>query len=260
MCDTCGCGDPHLHPHDHAHDHAHDHTHHHEHGHGHSHDHVHDHAHGHAHPPARTIEVQKPALALNQRYADQNRGWFRAKGLTVFNLLSSPGSGKTTLLEHTLRAVPGCAAVVGDLQTENDANRLRATGAPAVQITTGATCHLDAHMVAHALPKLNLDGVTRLFIENVGNLVCPASYDLGENRRVVLLSVTEGEDKPQKYPVIFHNADLVLITKCDLAEAVGFDRDKALTIIRQVAPRAQILEVSARTGQGMAEWQAWLSS
>jgi hydrogenase nickel incorporation protein HypB len=202
--------------------------------------------------------VQKPALALNQRHADQNRGWFRAKGLTVFNLLSSPGSGKTTLLERTLRDIPRAAAIVGDLQTENDAVRLRASGAQAIQITTGATCHLDAHMVAHALEKLAADGLRYLFIENVGNLVCPASYDLGEDRRVVLLSVTEGEDKPLKYPVIFRQADLVLITKCDLAAAVGFDRDKALAGIRQTAPKAKILEVSAKTGVGLDAWHAWL--
>ena len=240
MCDTCGCNDPHNHPHDHAHPHA------------------HPREHGHP-PPPRTIAVQQPALALNQRLADQNRGWFRAKGLKVFNLLSSPGSGKTTLLERTLRDVPRCAAIVGDLQTENDAVRLRASGAQAIQITTGATCHLDAHMVAHALEKLDVNGLGTLFIENVGNLVCPASYDLGEDRRVVLLSVTEGEDKPQKYPVIFHHADLVLITKCDLAAAVGFDREKALACIRQAAPRAQILEVSARTGAGLDAWYAWLA-
>ena len=240
MCDTCGCNDPHNHPHEHAPAHA------------------HNHAHGHP-PPSRTIAVQQPALALNQRHADQNRGWFRAKGLKVFNLLSSPGSGKTTLLERTLRDVPRCAAIVGDLQTENDAVRLRASGAQAIQITTGATCHLDAHMVAHALEKLDVNGLGTLFIENVGNLVCPASYDLGEDRRVVLLSVTEGEDKPQKYPVIFHHADLVLITKCDLAAAVGFDREKALACIRQAAPRAQILEVSARTGAGLDAWYAWLA-
>lgn len=241
MCDTCGCGDPHSHPHDP--------------GHG------HDHGHGHSHPPpTRTLTVQQPALALNQRHADQNRGWFRAKGLKTFNLLSSPGSGKTTLLERTLRDVPRAAAIVGDLQTENDAVRLRASGAQAIQITTGATCHLDAHMVAHALEKLDANGLDVLFIENVGNLVCPASYDLGEDRRVVLLSVTEGEDKPLKYPVIFLHADLVLITKTDLAEAVGFDREKALAAIRQTAPKAKILEVSAKTGAGLDAWYAWLES
>ena len=241
MCDTCGCGDPHSH--------------------GHSHEHGHAHAHEHGHPPpTRTLPVQKSALELNQRLADQNRGWFRAKGLKVFNLLSSPGSGKTALLERTLRDVPRAAAIVGDLQTENDAVRLRASGAQAIQITTGATCHLDAHMVAHALDKLDVSGLATLFIENVGNLVCPASYDLGEAKRVVLLSVTEGEDKPLKYPVIFRNADLVLVTKIDLAEAVGFDREKALAAIRQTAPRAQILELSARSGTGLDAWYAWLAS
>ena len=240
MCDTCGCGDPHSH--------------------GHSHEHGHAHAHEHGHPPpTRTLPVQKSALELNQRLADQNRGWFRAKGLKVFNLLSSPGSGKTALLERTLRDVPRAAAIVGDLQTENDAVRLRASGAQAIQITTGATCHLDAHMVAHALDKLDVSGLATLFIENVGNLVCPASYDLGEAKRVVLLSVTEGEDKPLKYPVIFRNADLVLVTKTDLAAAVGFDREKALASIRQTAPRAQILEVSAKTGAGCDAWLAWLA-
>ena len=244
MCDTCGCNDPHNHPHDHAQPHAHG----------------HDHDHGHAHPPpVRTVPVQKSALELNQRLADQNRGWFRAKGLRVFNLLSSPGSGKTLLLERTLRELPRSAAIVGDLQTENDAVRLRASCAQAVQITTGATCHLDAHMVAHALEQLDTRGLDRLFIENVGNLVCPASYDLGEDRRVVLLSVTEGEDKPLKYPVIFLNADLVLVTKCDLAAAASFDREKALAAIRQVAPRARILEVSAKTGAGLDAWYAWLA-
>ena len=244
MCDTCGCNDPHNHPHDHAQSHAHGHDHAHEHGHP---------------PPVRTVPVQKSALELNQRLADQNRGWFRAKGLKVFNLLSSPGSGKTALLERTLCTLPRAAAIVGDLQTENDADRLRATGAQAVQIVTGATCHLDAHMVAHALEKLDVAGLETLFIENVGNLVCPASYDLGEAKRVVLLSVTEGEDKPLKYPVIFRNADLVLVTKTDLAAAVGFDREKALASIRQTAPRAQILEVSAKTGAGCDAWLAWLA-
>lgn len=238
MCETCGCGDSHHPPHEHGHDH--------------------DHAHGHP-PPVRTLDVRKSALELNQRLADQNRGWFRAKGLKVFNLLSSPGSGKTTLLERTLRDVPRAAAIVGDLQTENDAVRLRASGAQAIQITTGATCHLDAHMVAHALEKLEANGLEKLFIENVGNLVCPASYDLGEDRRVVLLSVTEGEDKPLKYPVMFLRADLVLVTKCDLAAAVGFDREKALAAIRQTAPKAQILEVSAKTGAGLDAWYAWLA-
>lgn len=242
MCESCGCGETNPHLHGHGHDHAH------------GHDHGHDHGHGHV------IPVRSSALALNQRLADQNRGWFRAKGWTVYNLLSSPGSGKTALLERTLAAVPGSAALVGDLQTERDADRLRASGAPAVQITTGETCHLDAHMVAHALDKLPADGIRRLFIENVGNLVCPASFDLGEKVRVVLLSVTEGEDKPLKYPVIFREADLVLVTKTDLAAAVGFDRDAALANIRQVAPRAAILDVSAKTGAGLDAWYRWIEA
>jgi len=205
------------------------------------------------------VDVRKPALELNQRFADQNRGWFRAKGLKTFNLLSSPGSGKTALLERTLRALPRAAAIVGDLQTENDADRLRAAGAQAIQIVTGATCHLDAHMVAHALERLDATNLDVLFIENVGNLVCPASYDLGEDKRVVLLSVTEGEDKPLKYPVIFRRADLVVVSKIDLAEAVGFDRAKTWAAIRQTAPRAEILETSAKTGAGFDAWLAWLA-
>ncbi len=236
MCDHCGCGAPH--PHDPPH--------------------VHGAGHGHP-PPTRSVDVRKPALELNQRFADQNRGWFRAKGLKTFNLLSSPGSGKTALLERTLRAMPRAAAIVGDLQTENDADRLRAAGAQAIQIVTGATCHLDAHMVAHALERLDATGLEVLFIENVGNLVCPASYDLGEDKRVVLLSVTEGEDKPLKYPVIFRRADLVVVSKIDLAEAVGFDRAQAWAAIRQTAPRAEILETSAKTGAGFDAWLAWLA-
>ena len=242
MCDDCGCG----HPHDHSHNHSHDGAH------GVSHGHSHDHA------ATRTVEIHTPALALNQRHADQNRGWFRAKGLKVFNLLSSPGSGKTLLLERTLRDLPRSAAIVGDLQTENDAVRLRASGAQAIQIVTGATCHLDAHMVMHALDKLDASGLRFLFIENVGNLVCPASYDLGEDKRVVLLSVTEGEDKPLKYPVVFRTADLVLVTKSDLADAVGFDRRKAMDNIRQTAPKAHVLEVSAKTGLGLDAWRNWI--
>jgi hydrogenase nickel incorporation protein HypB len=260
MCDSCGCG----HPHDHSH--AHDQAPAHDPAHKHDHAHPHDpaHAHAHAHPPApagpvRTLAVEKPALALNQRHADQNRGWFRAKNLKVFNLLSAPGSGKTALLERTLRDIPAAAAIVGDLQTENDAVRLRASGAQALQITTGATCHLDAHMVMHALEKLDAAALRYLFIENVGNLVCPAAYDLGEDRRVVLLSVTEGEDKPLKYPVIFLHADLVLITKTDLAAAAGFDRDRARAHIRQTAPQAQVLEISSKTGAGLDAWYAWLA-
>ena len=243
MCDHCGCGIP-----EHKHDHDHDH------GHGHSH--THDH-------PTKLIEVQQSILSRNQLLAERNRGFFKAKKLLVVNLLSSPGSGKTALIERTLADRGGklrIGVIVGDLQTENDANRVRAKGAPAVQISTGTACHLDAHMVEHALDKLNLDGLKILFIENVGNLVCPASFDLGEDKRVVLLSVTEGEDKPLKYPTIFLNADLVIINKIDIAEAVQFDRKTALENIRKVAPKAKVVELSARTGAGMEAWYAFLEN
>ncbi len=245
MCESCGCGETGGHFHVHGHEHEHGHSHDHEHGAG-----------------GRVIPVRSAALALNQRLADENRGWFRAKGWTVFNLLSSPGSGKTALLERTLAVLDGAAALVGDLQTDRDASRLRAAGGEsrAVQITTGETCHLDAHMVAHALERLPGDGVKWLFIENVGNLVCPASFDLGEKRRIVLLSVTEGEDKPLKYPVIFREADLVLITKNDLAAAVEFDRTAAEANIQQVAPKAQILSLSSKTGEGVEDWLRWIAA
>ncbi len=239
MCDHCGCETP-----EHKHDH--------DRGHGHTHDH-----------PTKLIEVQQSILSRNQLLAERNRGFFKAKKLFVVNLLSSPGSGKTTLIERTL-ADRGSrlkiGVIVGDLQTENDANRVRAKGAPAVQISTGTACHLDAHMVEHALDKLNLDPLNILFIENVGNLVCPASFDLGEDKRVVLLSVTEGEDKPLKYPTIFLNADLVILNKIDIAEAVQFDRKTALENIRKVAPKANVVELSARTGAGMEAWYAFLEN
>ena len=241
MCDHCGCGIP-----EHKHDHDHD----------------HDHGHSHEHP-SKLIEVQQSILSQNHLLAERNRGFFKAKKLFVLNLLSSPGSGKTSLIERTLMDRGGkmkIGVIVGDLQTENDAIRIRSKGAPAVQITTGTACHLDAHMVEHALDKLNLDGIKILFIENVGNLVCPASFDLGEEARVVLLSVTEGEDKPLKYPTIFLNADLVIINKTDIAEAVQFDRKAALENIRKVAPKAKVIELSARTGAGMEAWYAFLET
>ena len=223
-------------------------------------DHDPDHGHRHEHPP-KVIEVQQSILSLNDRLAERNRGFFKAKKLFVINLLSSPGSGKTALIERTLADHGGTmkiGVIVGDLQTENDANRVRAKGAPAIQITTGTACHLDAHMVEHALEKLNLDDIKILLIENVGNLVCPASFDLGEDARVVLLSVTEGEDKPLKYPTIFLHADLVIINKTDLAEAAQFDRKTALENIRKVAPKAKVLELSAKTGAGVEAWYAFL--
>lgn len=203
------------------------------------------------------VEVERALLGQNSRFAEQNRRIFRRAGLLVLNLVSSPGSGKTALLERTLTELRDrmrIAVQVGDLRTDNDARRLSGRGAPVVQIVTGGVCHLEASMVARALEHLNVEHLDVLIIENVGNLVCTASYDLGEDLRVVLLSVTEGEDKPLKYPTIFRNADLVLISKLDIAEAVGVDLADLRINIERAAPRARILEVSARTGIGMQGW------
>ena len=207
------------------------------------------------------VTVDKAILGRNAVFAEQNRRRFREAGVHAVNIVSSPGAGKTVLLERTLSDLQGRVRIcvhVGDLQTDNDARRLSGKGAPVVQIVTGGYCHLEASMVAQALDKLDLGRLDLLVIENVGNLVCPASYDLGEDRRVVLVSVTEGEDKPLKYPVIFRNADVVLITKMDIAHAVGADLAMLRTNIRHAAPQASVLEVSARTGAGMDAWYEWL--
>ena len=207
-------------------------------------------------PSARRLELGAALLARNDTRAAALRQRFAAAGLPVLNLLSSPGSGKTALLERLGREWSGSGrlgAIVGDLATDNDARRLRAAGIEAVQITTGQACHLEAAMLEPALDRFDLDALELLVIENVGNLVCPAAYDLGESLRLVLLSVTEGEDKPLKYPAMFHSADLVVINKIDLAAAVDFDRDHARRHIARVAPAAPIVEVSARTGEGMAQ-------
>ena len=212
---------------------------------------------------SRIVEVRQNVLKKNDMLARELRTRFEAAGLCVVSLVSSPGSGKTTLLEHTLAALAPTArvaALVGDLATDRDAERLRRTGVPVRQITTGTVCHLDASMVAAALSEWNLDPLDFLFIENVGNLVCPASYDIGEHLRVVLLSVTEGEDKPLKYPTIFNTADLAVITKTDLACAAEFDRTEALRNIADVRPGLDVLEVSARSGAGMSAWIARLES
>jgi len=176
-------------------------------------------------------------------------------------VLSAPGSGKTTFLRETIRLLPKelkAGIIVGDLATDNDAVSLRLSGAPVVQITTGTVCHLEAEMVSRAVQRLDLKGLNLLVIENVGNLVCPASYDLGEDLRIVLLSVTEGEDKPLKYPPMFQAANVVVISKIDLAQACGFDRDAVLANIRQISPQARVFEVSAKTGQGMDAWRQFL--
>jgi hydrogenase nickel incorporation protein HypB len=211
----------------------------------------------------RIVEVRQNILRKNDLLARSLRSRFEDAGVYVVNLLSSPGSGKTALLQQTLsalRARRSVAALVGDLATERDADRLRTSGAPVRQIITGTVCHLDAEMVERALVDWDLSSIDVLFIENVGNLVCPASYDLGEQVRVVMLSVTEGEDKPLKYPSIFNTADVVLLTKIDLAPATGFDVEQALANIETVRPGVQVIETSARSPFGMAAWLEWLES
>lgn len=246
MCKDCGCSQA-LHEHHH-------------HNHSHLHPHEHPHIHPHEHEP-KTVPVMQSVLDKNDRLAERNRGYFLAKNLLTINILSSPGSGKTSLIEKTVQTLPiKTGIVVGDLETDNDAQRIRNTGVPAIQITTGTVCHLEADMVLQAAQKLDLDALDLLIIENVGNLVCPAAYDLGENLRVVLLSVTEGEDKPLKYPTMFKTANVVIVNKIDITEAVGFNREIALTNIQKVAPQATIFEVSARTGQGIESWLQFLES
>ncbi len=211
----------------------------------------------------QTLNIHTSLLAKNDRFAQQNRDRLEALGLLTLNILSSPGSGKTSLIEQTAKSwnqAPKIGVIVGDLATENDAQRLRLAGATALQITTGTTCHLEADTIAHGLAHLALESLEILIIENVGNLVCPAAYDLGEALRVVLLSVTEGEDKPLKYPTAFQSADVVVLTKMDIAEVVGFDRASAIANIQHMAPKAQIFELSARTGMGMASWLAFLQA
>ena len=216
-----------------------------------------------ARPATRTVELHQSLLEGNDRQAARNRHRFQELGLVALNLVSSPGAGKTTLLERTLSefgsATP-CAAVVGDLATDRDAQRLGRSGAPVAQITTGSACHLDAGMVARAVDKLDLSGARLLFIENVGNLVCPASFDLGEKLRVVLLSAAEGEDKPLKYPPIFKSAHLVLLTKIDVAGVLGFDRAAAAENVRRIAPQAKLIELSARSGEGIGQWYGLLGA
>jgi hydrogenase nickel incorporation protein HypB len=286
MCTVCGCGEGdgariepvghaghgHGHSHEHGHEHAHDHAHHHGHEHGHHHD---DHAHhgdlhfgqgpARAHAPGlsqrRMVTIEQDILGENDRYAAANRAAFAARRQFVLNLVSSPGAGKTTLLIRTLEALLGelpLAVVEGDQQTSHDADRIRATGAPAVQINTGKGCHLDAHMVGHAVERFADLAGGLILIENVGNLVCPAAFDLGEHHKVAILSVTEGEDKPLKYPDLFHAADLLLLTKVDLLPHLDFDVAQCLDYARRVRPDVEVLQLSARDGRGMAAWLDWL--
>lgn len=220
------------------------------------------HAHGDGAAQVESIEVLRGLLAANDRLAAHNRAHFDAHGVLTINLMSSPGAGKTALLERTVEALGArlrMAVIEGDLATENDAQRIRAKGVPAVQITTGNACHLDAHMVHHALDQLALAGLDVLFIENVGNLVCPASFDLGQHLDVALLSVPEGDDKPQKYPVMFRAADLLLITKTDLLALLPeFKPERAQASLRALSSEAPVLSLSCRTSGGIDAWCDWL--
>lgn len=211
----------------------------------------------------RLVEVQQSILRKNSTLALELRKRFSTRGTFVINLLSSPGAGKTTLLEETLRRLAGryrVGALVGDQATDNDALRLARSGAPVKQITTGAECRLDAQMITAALEEFDTEGMDVLAIENVGNLICPAEYDLGEDLRVVVFSVTEGEDKPLKYPLAFATADVAVVSKIDLAQAAGFDRETALANIARANPSLTVLELSARTGEGIETWFEFLES
>jgi hydrogenase nickel incorporation protein HypB len=299
MCNVCGCGtasvdgkataDAHAHSHSHSHSHGHDHGHDHDHAHDHDHDHGHSHAHDHqhhhggdgahdhgthdygaglagAHVPGlsqqRIVRIEQDILAKNNAYAAANRARLARHGVFALNLVSSPGSGKTTLLVRAIAELAGklpVAVIEGDQQTSNDAERIRSTGVKAIQINTGKGCHLDAHMVGHALDDLPLEpGV--LFIENVGNLVCPAAFDLGEAHKVVVLSVTEGEDKPLKYPDMFAAADLMLLNKSDLLPHVEFDVAACVANALKVNPKLKTLVVSARTGEGLLAFLAFVEA
>ncbi|MDD5273498.1 MAG: hydrogenase nickel incorporation protein HypB [Methylovulum sp.] len=251
MCGVCGCGEGHDHDHDHPHDHQ------------------HPHAHGAAHShapglsPMRMVQIEQDILAKNNRYASENRRHFGEHGILALNLVSSPGSGKTTLLTETISRLQNDVAITvieGDQQTARDAERIRATGVSAVQINTGKGCHLDAHRVGHALETLQAQNHSLLFIENVGNLVCPSAFDLGEAHKVVILSVTEGEDKPIKYPDMFHAADLMILNKIDLLPYLDFNSEECIQFAKQVNPKIKVLSLSAKTGEGMDNWLQWLKA
>ncbi len=210
---------------------------------------------------SRIVKLEQDLLAKNNSYAEVNRSYLAAHGIFALNLVSSPGSGKTTLLVKTIAALKGAqplAVIEGDQQTDNDAARIRAAGAPAIQINTGKGCHLDAQMVGQAMRQLGLQDDSLLLIENVGNLVCPASFDLGEAHKVVILSVTEGEDKPLKYSDMFRAADLMLLNKCDLLPHLDFDADLAIDHARRINPGLRVIRLSASSGEGMEEWLEWI--
>ncbi len=254
----------HIHPHDHDHSHihsAHSHTHDHDHHHheeGHAHDH---HSDDHHHSHGREIRVEQDILSKNNLLAERNRGFFEAKNIFAINLVSSPGSGKTSLLEKTIKDLGKeikFFVVEGDQQTMNDANRIHAAGAPVVQINTGNGCHLDSDMVNKAVKELNVAENSILVIENVGNLVCPSLFDLGEAERVVIISTTEGDDKPLKYPTMFQSSSVCIINKTDLLPYVDFSIEKAKEYAMQVNHHLKFFELSVKTGEGMDAWYSWL--
>lgn len=277
MCTTCGCSDnarakltnldtgkvalmddPHQdHQHQHPHDHSHQHNHsHHQHEHDHAHDHNHSHdQHGHS------ISLEAEILAKNNKLAERNRGWFAGRNILALNLVSSPGSGKTSLLERTIHDLKDEIAInviEGDQETVNDAQRIKDTGCSVVQINTGTGCHLEADMLARGLHDLQPPQDSVVMIENVGNLVCPALFDLGEHSKVVILSVTEGEDKPIKYPHMFSAASIMLLNKSDLLPHLDFDVGQCIDAARQVNPDIQIITLSAKSGEGMSHWYDWI--
>ena len=297
MCGTCGCSDgvkatvtnldtgehSHLHDgggpgsahthdsdghHSHGHDHpSHDHSHgHSHHGHGHElehrhHSHDHDHPSPHSKPAAETISLEAAVLQKNDALAARNRAWLAGREILALNLVSSPGAGKTTLLERTIRDFQErrpISVIEGDQQTLFDAKRIRATGATAVQVNTGSGCHLEADMVMAALKALRPAAGSIVMIENVGNLVCPALFDLGEAGKVAILSVTEGEDKPAKYPHMFQASRLMLLNKIDLLPHVDFDVERSLAFARDVNPEIEVMHLSAKTGEGLDAWYGWL--
>lgn len=209
------------------------------------------------------VQIEQDILGKNNEYAAANRRWFAERGILALNLVSSPGSGKTTLLTRTINDLKNelkLAVIEGDQQTANDAERIRETGVKALQINTGKGCHLDGHMVGHALETLQPEEQSVLFIENVGNLVCPAAFDLGEAHKVAILSVTEGEDKPIKYPDMFAAADIMLLNKCDLLPYLQFDVDKCIEYARRVNPGIKVLHTSATSGEGMESWYQWIKA
>ncbi len=280
MCDSCGCGsteivikkvdspeeNPHHdhhnpHDHDHSNQNHHNHNHHH-HDHHHDHSHVHAHPHAHAHQPVTTINVETDILQQNNLLAARNRGYFDAKNILTINLVSSPGSGKTTLLEQTLDDLKNQVSIMvieGDQQTAQDGRRIAQKGIPVVQINTGKGCHLDSEMVYKAVKKLQPEDHSLLFIENVGNLVCPALFDLGEQARVVIVSVTEGADKPLKYPDMFLSSQLCIINKIDLLPYVPFELEEFKQNAIKVNHHLKFVELSAWKNTGMEHWYDWLS-